>query len=318
MTRLVDWRDLDSAALADTWVEQRAQWLDQLSWDSTGTWAEVERQRRAGRLPGLALLEDGELAGWAYFLLHEDTLQIGGLGARSSQATRALLDALLALDAAGDVSHGVLLFAFSAAPGLVPALVARGFDVEPYQYMARDLPCPGAAIRGFTWSASAARGIPDLLAASYGQATVTRPFARGDRPEEWRHYVAQLLGGTACGEFAPALSASALSEDGHLDGVVLTTTIAPRSAHIAQVAVAPGRHGQGLASGMLGEVLRRASDAGVERVSLLVSGRNRRARGIYERAGFRETARFVAAGRPAYPRRSTSPAFETGGARILR
>lgn len=295
--RLIDWREASPAALNDVWREQVTRWNERLSWDSAGNWAEVEIERRAGRLPGLILLDDQRVYGWTFFLVHRDTLQIGGFEADSSSSTRTLLDAVLATGSPSIAPEGVMLFAFSAAPGLVPALVARGFDIAPYRYLVRDVADAHAPNGTMPWTVEAATGLPRLLAHAYGEPELTRPFARQGTEGEWREYAGQLLGSAACGTFDARLSAARFAPDGSLAGAIVTTVVGPATAHIAQVVVSPDQRGKGTASALLHEVIARTRQAGLERVSLLVSEHNAGARRLYQRAGFGETASFVSAGR---------------------
>ena len=312
--RLIDWREADAATLAHIWTAQAARWAVHLSWDSAGNWADVETQRRAGRLPGLILLDGATVVAWSFFLIHQDTLQIGAFEADSSEATRLLLDAVLSTVDDEMTPAGAILFAFSAAPGLVPALVARGFETEPYLHLVREVADARAALDTLPWRASAMTQLPELLARAYGPPTVTRPFARRGKMEEWEEYAGQLLGSAACGVFEPELSAASVSADGSLEAAIITTLVGPGTAHVAQVVVDPARRGRGLAEAMLGEVIARTKRLGYDRVSLLVSVHNTGAVRLYSRLGFSETASFVSAGRRGQPRRSTSPAFDTGGA----
>lgn len=316
--RLIDWREADPATLQHIWPAQAARWATHLSWDSSGNWADVEAQRRAGNLPGLILLDGARVVAWTFFILHQDTLQIGAFEADSSDATRTLLDAVLSTADDEMAPSGAILFAFSAAPGLVPALVARDFETEPYLHLVREVANAGPALDTLPWRASAMQQLPSLLARAYGAPTVTRPFARRGLEQEWEEYAAQLLGSAACGVFEPDLSASWVSPDGVLDAAIITTLVGPGTAHAAQVVVDPSRRGRGLGESMLQEVVARTWRLGLDRVSLLVSVRNAGAVRLYSRMGFAETASFVSAGRRGYPRRSTSPAFDTGGASTLR
>ena len=295
--RLIDWREASPAALNDAWRDQVTRWNERLSWDSAANWAEVEIERRAGRLPGLILLDDQRVYGWTFFLLHRNTLQIGAFEADSSASTRTLLDAVLATGSPSVAPEGVLLFAFSAAPGLVPGLVARGFDTAPYRYLVRDVADARPPACTMPWSIEAATQLPSLLARAYGEPELTRPFARQGTDAEWREYAGQLLASAACGTFDAGLSAARFAPDGHLAAAVVTTIVGPGTAHIAQVVVSPDERGKGTANALLHEVIAKCRQAGLERVSLLVSEHNPGARHLYQRAGFAETASFVSAGR---------------------
>lgn len=296
---LFDWRDVDAALLSDTWAEQRARWSQRLFWDTDHNWAQVEAERLAGRLPGMVLLEGRDVAAWAFFLVHQGTLQIGAFESSSSSATRMLLDGVLqAVDPELSPS-GAMLFAFSGAPGLVPALVARGFDTERYEYLVRETGVVRPIRPCTPWDMQAAVELPSLLARSYDAPVVTRPFVRHGTMDEWREYAAQLLGSVGCGAFEPKLSASSIGEGGRLQGAIVTTLIGPGTAHIAQVAVDPAQRGSGLAGRMLDSVVERVRADGLDRLTLLVSERNTAARHLYDRRGFHEAATFISAGRTA-------------------
>lgn len=294
---LFDWRDIDAGLLTPAWAEQNTRWSERLFWDARHNWSQVEAERVAGRLPGIVLMEGREVAAWTFFLLHQNTLQIGGFESNSSSATRTLLDAVLQAIDPQLAPAGAMLFAFSSAPGLVPALVARGFDTEPYAYLVRDTNAVRPRRPEAPWDLAAAAQLPTLLAASYGPPAVTRPFVRHGTTSEWREYAMQLLGSAACGAFEPGLSASWFDGEGSLQGAVVTTIIGPGTAHIAQVAVDPRQRGSGLGGRLLDSVVERVRADRLDRVTLLVSERNTVARHLYERHGFHEAATFIAAGR---------------------
>ncbi|MCC7416264.1 MAG: GNAT family N-acetyltransferase [Acidobacteria bacterium] len=317
-----DWRGEPVCAIQPLYAVERERWRRRLFWDGGATWDVVERARRSRALPGLVLRDGAAIAGWAFFLLHQDTLQIGAFVARTQGATRRLLDGILASETARSAGTQ-LLFTFSEAPALHAALTASDFAVEPYAYLER--PCSG---RG---RSSGGRGDPALpawdprfhdplsrlLATAYGDAEPTRPFARGGSDGDWREYVSQLTATEGCGRLLPDESV-VVPGDAGLDAAVLTTRIAADTAHIAQAAVAPACRRRGLGRLAIETALDRIAAAGYARATLLVSGRNAVARRMYAGLGFVERSAFVSACRSGQPRRLNSPALDTGGVRIFR
>lgn len=303
---LCDWRELDASRLSAAWAEQSARWSGTLFWDAERNWSQIEAARRDGRLPGLALIESGSIEAWCYFLVHQDTLQIGGFESASDDATGLLLDATLSAVDRSQMTSGAMLFTFSGAAGLLPALAARDFETDPYLYLVREVADVSPQRSSLAWEPQVAVHLPALLAEAYRTQSLTRPFARHGRMEEWREYAAQLIGSTACGAFDPALSSASFSADGTLEGVVLTTVVGHGTAHIAQVVVHPRRQGSGLGGALLGATIDRVRAAGFARVSLLVSEGNAPARRLYRRLGFREVTSFVSAGRAALDRVAVS------------
>lgn len=296
MLRLADWRD-SGAEFAEIWHGLSRRWAERLRWDSTSTWVTVEGQRRARALPGLVLLDGQRIAGWTFFVIHRGTLQIGGFEAESPAATGILLDALLEVGEPDAAPSGAMAFMFSQAPGVIAALRERRFEVCEYRYLVRDLQNVAGPPPDPDWERSFIVHVPELLSRCYGPAKLTRPFARHDELDEWREYVGQLIGTAACGRFDARLSAARTDEHGRLCGTVLTTCIGPGSVHLAQVAVEPEHRGRGFASGMIRDVFGRAAAEGHTSASLLVEEQNSEARRLYDHLGFRETERFISAGR---------------------
>lgn len=295
--RLANWRDADASAFTDIWHAQGRRWAERLSWDNSSTWATLETQRRNGSLPGLILFDGSRIAAWSFFLIHRGTLQIGACEADTAASTGLLLDAMLSMADEELAPSGVMLFAFSDAPGLRDTLSSRGFETDSYAYLSCDLPARPQRPPDLDWNRDLALQIPALLARAYGQPTLTRPFARHGLVEEWHEYAGQLIGSEACGRFAPRLSAARVASDGTLEGAVIATVVGPGCVHVAQVAVAPERRGSGVATSMLRDVLAKASADGFASASLLVGEHNAGARRIYDQLGFKEAARFMSAGR---------------------
>ena len=299
---LRDWREADAGLLRSCYdIEQRS-WRDDLGWDTTWTWATVEQARITWGLPGLVALDDERaLSGWAFYMRQGATLQVGGLVASTLETTDALIDGIL--QAAGEMEP-VACFIRDRAEGLAAALVARGFDVERFLYLSRPLSThrpAGRSISAITsgegvscgFRHSDAPSAAALLRAAYSEVSA-RHFAPNGTLEEWSHYVAGILGQGGCGLFDDA--ATRVVRDGEgLQALALVTSIAPETAHLAQLAVRPDCRGRGLASTLLHEAMAAAAKAGKETMTLLVGERNTAARKLYGSFGFVERGSFVAA-----------------------
>lgn len=292
-----DWRAGDAALVTPLYAAEAARWRHDLQWETSPNWACIEEARRTGALPGfIATGADGRVRGWSYHLRHGDQVQVGGLVSSSREVTAELLDAVWTSPEAQSAS-GALLFGPFEAPGLAGELAVKGVAVERYRYLVRALssdanprPTRRAGLRG--WRPADLSKLAALLAQTYGPDP-SRPFAPGGRVADWIEYLAQLLGTTACGAFAPALSVVTADTAGLLDGVALVTRLAPTTAHLAQLAVRPDAQARGLGSSLLAEVIARSTCAGYRTLTLLVSESNTRGGRLYERCGFAETAAFL-------------------------
>ncbi len=145
------------------------------------------------------------------------------------------------------------------------------------------------------WSADGDR-LARLFARAYDGELTTRAFAPHGSAAEWTEYVVTLLTTTGCGRFVPGLSVVAPSANGQaLAGAIVVTDLAPGTSHVAQIAVDPAERGRGLGGRLLASAMSVAASAGYARMTLLVAASNAPARGLYERAGFRDRSTFVIA-----------------------
>jgi len=317
---LVDWRRLDADLVVPLLDVEIAAWRRDLHWDVRDSWAAIEPARAEGRLPGLALLDaDGAPKAWACYLRHRDALQVAMLVAESSAATRQIVDAIASSpEAAGTAIH--IVFAREAAPGLPAALAAWGFSTAYYRYRVRraagldSAPLPEAR----AWEPGDQDALAALFERAYDQTSGLRAFAPRGTPEEWSDYVGMLIGGTSCGRLLPDCSLVVPSDTpGRIDGAVLSTALGPGVAHIAQIAVDPLMRRRQLGYRLLVNAAARARTSGHELVTLLVAERNAAASALYDRLGFEDGGRFVAAVNDQ-PRRSTNVALDAGGASTRR
>jgi GNAT superfamily N-acetyltransferase len=293
--RIRDWRYAEPPAVEALYEAERRQWLIDLGWDTSEAWSEIEGARTAGRLPGLLAVDDrGSICGWTYFLIDDRVAQVGSLVGESADATRALIDSVLAR-AAGH-AECVTCFSYTKAPGLEASLAAQGFEITRYHYLSRTAnpldPFRPDGADG--WRDRDEKPAAELLRVAYGSNG--RFFAAHGLPVEWQRYVHNLVAYPGCGRFDPTAT-RVLREDGRVTALVMMTALGPGVAHVAQVAVHPERRGQGLAGKLLERALALAHAAGRSRATLLVEDGASTARTLYARLGFRPCATFIAARR---------------------
>ena len=293
--RIRDWRYAETPAVAALYDAERRQWLDDLGWDTSDAWSEIEGARATGRLPGLLAVDDrGSICGWTYFLIDDHVAQVGSLVGESAEATDALIASVVGR-AAGH-AECVTCFSYTRAPGLEAALRRHGFEITRYHYLSRTAnPLdPFRPDGGDAWHDGDEKAAGDLLRAAYGSNG--RFFAPHGLPHEWHRYVHNLVAYPGCGRF-DTTSTRVLREDGRLAALVMMTALGPGVAHVAQVAVHPDRRGQGLAGKLLDRALALSHAAGRSRATLLVEEGASAARTLYARRGFTPAAIFVAARR---------------------
>jgi ribosomal protein S18 acetylase RimI-like enzyme len=178
------------------------------------------------------------------------------------------------------------------------SLERRRFVTEPYLYLTRDLAGladSDAPPAGVPWRELDVVAAAALLRESY-TPDGARHFALGHTVAAWERYVRNVVEQTGLGTFNP--HATRLVRRRHLvDALVLMTSLSAETSHLAQVAVRPERRGEGLARALVSEACAVAAQQGFRRATLLVGANNIPARRLYDRLGFTEGPRFVAAHR---------------------
>ena len=302
LSRIVDWRDVDAGTSDRCDARERRYWHDALSWDSDWTWAVVEEARRSRVLPGFVALDDaGAVAGWSFHLLDRLTLRIGGLVAADPLITNQLVDATVAA-ARSTGAQAVACFITSRAVGLRDALTSRGASAEAFHYLASPLtavagsgpagPEPARGLIPERWDGDldAAAG---LLAGAYAPGAAIH-FANDGTRDDWGRYVRQLVEQHGCGTI-DRRATSMMRDSRGLAALALITSLAPTTAHVAQIAVRHDRRGERLAERLLVAAGASAHGEGRTLLTLLVGEGNHAARRLYQRLGFVARAEFVAA-----------------------
>ena len=324
--KVTDWRDAPYELLAPIYESERQQWLRQLQWDPASAWHEVERARTTWGLPGLlAVDEAGGVRGTAFFMQEEDRIDIGGLTADHVDATDALIEGVLAsaLRAGVRVVRAML---FDRAVALRSGLAHRRFEVEPHLYLSRSLSpkAPsggsiaqrrgahrsshpsGAALlnradtrtQAFStggWCNSDVPAAAALLRRAYDPEAGSL-FAPRNEPAEWERYVRNLIAYPGCGT-VNAAATRILREGQEIRAIALVTDIAPGAAHLVQLAVDPEARGCGLGATLVEQTCEQLAGQGYNALTLLVAQGNAPARALYDSAGFRHDATFLAATR---------------------
>jgi ribosomal protein S18 acetylase RimI-like enzyme len=304
--RCEDWRGAEPASLAHLYRSECRRWQESIGWDFGPSCAIIESARQAGTLPGLLVRgRNGRIAGWSFFVLHDERLQIGGLAAESDSSRRALLRAALASPEAARAAE-VSCYLYPQSPAFRRILEQEQFAVEPHHYMAADLLAPvgtqapswpsGCTLRSFAEGEAA--DLVDLVARAYGGSHEARCFAPDLRREQWAHYVSRLMQTEACGRYLPAASFALRNGESQPVAAILMTQIGDRTAHLAQVVVDPRWRGLALASRLVFESDRVLAGSGYRRVTLLVADGNQGARRLYRALGFRDVQTFVHGVRP--------------------
>jgi GNAT superfamily N-acetyltransferase len=312
---LRDWSELSGEVLAPIYDAERRRWLQMLQWDSLAACGEIEHARVTWGLPGFVAIDRaGRIRGMAYYLLEPDRIDIGGVIAETETATDVLLDGILTVADALDLGM-VRTLTLDAAVALQSALRVRGFHVEPHLYLSRDLkastrppisraerlwtrlidrsqPALGAdALDG--WRDEDVEPAAALLARSYDREAGSL-FAPNHAAGEWSRYMRNLVTHVGCGVLNPETT-QVLREGQDIRALGLVTDIAPRVAHLVQLAVDPAHRGARVGETIVERCCQQLRERDYDALTLLVASSNAPARALYDRLGFRHDASFLAA-----------------------
>lgn len=309
---IADWCDEAADVIAPLLAGECRAWKAQLGWHLAEDWAVLEPARQARWIPGWVArgARTGEVRGWAFAV---DCVadagrqrQVGALVADTCETTEALIDAVLAPPCPATVT----VFLRETPASAAAAWCARGFAVQPYEYLQVSLDALGTDAGSHAtcapWADAVIPEAAALLQRAYAEQTGVRPFAPMGSSTEWREYVEGLIRRPGCGTFVPEASV-VVRAGASLAAVALTTQVGPETAHLAQLAVTPEARRGGTARALVqavGSMVR--STRGCRTLTLLVSAANTPATRLYRGLGFRPSGRFLAARRISVSRACSS------------
>jgi ribosomal protein S18 acetylase RimI-like enzyme len=305
-TELTDLRRVGSRKLRPLFDEEVREWSEQLRWDYQPSINLIRSFIDAHTLLGYVAWQNGEPAGYGFYVIEERKGLIGGLHVSPRFAQREVarlllreiltslrhtphvnrveaqlmpsgtnLDDLLA-EENFHLHHRLFMLLEIGPEGLSPAPPATGLKLEPWND--RWLP-PAARLIRLAYENHVDGEINDQYRSEAGANRFLRNivFLRG------------------CGEFLPHASFVLASPQSAIPvGLVLTSAVAPGVGHTTQICVLPGYQGHGLGRQLLQTSIEALARHGFNALSLTVTSVNRSAVCLYERMGFRTLRRFSA------------------------
>lgn len=290
-------------------VEERT-WGDVLRWDYGPSARIIAACLADKRLAGYALVNQGRIEGYSFFVCEDDKGLIGDFfllpNGAADQAPRLLEHVLETLLATPGVRRVEAQIPHFPVEELEPCFLRYGFRTYLRRFMVLDLSgrrpdSPGGArLKGGPfafepWQRKHDRQVAQLLWHTYRghvDAVINDQYASVEGASRLLENITELHG---CGELLASPSQVVTHQPtGKLAGVVVMTAVRPGTAHIPQVAVAREFQAQGLGTALLERAFREAQEQGYREVSLTVTDLNVGAVRLYERLGF-ETFRSFGA-----------------------
>ena len=314
---LVDLRQLSVRQLEPLLQEESRFWRDELRWDYRNSIDLIRRFVDARSLAGAAILENSQVAGYAFYVIEDYKGLIGGLfvSPRYDQlkfAAELLADVLTTLRAVPQISRIEAQLIPFGCP-LDAALAEQGFRLFARNFMLLDFTAEGADLTD-----AAAGPVPERAGPGPGlflerwehayfdaaSRLIQLAYANhvdGEINDQYRtqlgalKFLKNIVVLPGCGQFLP--DASFVLRPPHspeLTGLVLTSTVSPGVAHTTQICVMPGYQGHGLGRRLLEASIQALRASRYSALSLTVTAGNTRACQLYERMGFRTIKSFSA------------------------
>jgi ribosomal protein S18 acetylase RimI-like enzyme len=314
---LVDLRHLRSEDLNLLLDEEVLVWRDLLDWDFGKSADLVRRFVDMRALNGFALVDDGEAAGYAYYVLEEHKGLIGDLFVRDAfcsveNETRLLESILRSLTATPQIGRIESQLMMWHSTGALP--MPRYLSGFERNFMMLDMPRatlgparrrgigflpalagPSSRVHVERWSDQYQEPAAQLIAAAYEGHVDSRINDQYRTVAGARRFLFNIVQYPGCGTFYKPASVAAFDRlTGRLCGICLASLVMPYCGHITQICVAPWVRGAGIGYELLRQSLILLREAGCRKTSLTVTASNRDAIKLYEDVGFTTTRKFFA------------------------
>ncbi len=310
---ILDLRHFTARQLRPLLEQEARQWRQRLRWDYASSTELLLQYLDSRILPGFVALARGRICGFTFCVYEGTKAVVGDIYAATENPaplavvhtlTRHLLETLEASPDIDRIEAQLLLFESGV---LGPAfahtqLAGRALQVFPRLFLERELGAGWperieypADVELCRWAASYYTPAAELIQASYlghVDADINDQYRTLAGSLRFLHNIIRFPG---CGMFDPE-SSWLLRErrSGALVAVLLCSRVAPDTAHLTQLCVAPAWRGHGLGRMLLAECMQRLPSANYRALTLTVSEANTEAMGLYVRAGFRSRQRFDA------------------------
>jgi ribosomal protein S18 acetylase RimI-like enzyme len=307
---ILDLRQMSVRQLEPLLEEETRHWREELHWDYRNATELIRRFLDAHSLAGYAAMEDGEAAGYSFYVLEEQKGLIGGLYVSrkypQEQIGRRLLEELLFnLRAIPHLERiEAQLMPFGCA--MDQALGAHGFRLYGRLFMLlaiSDTPPaagPAPAMRPERWHDRFFEPCARLIHLAYTDHVDSEINDQYQSAAGALRFLKNIILLPGCGQFLPAASFLLRAPGSNeLIGAVLSSEVAPRVGHITQICVQPGFQGQGLGRKLILAAIEALREMRFGKLTLTVTSANTPAVRLYETLGFRTVKTFSAAVWPA-------------------
>lgn len=303
---IVDLRQTTSRALEPLFEEERQHWLEELHWDYRPSLALIRKFIDAKSLAGYVAMQDGQPAGYGFYVLEEKKGLIGDLYVSSKYAqlgvSQRLLGEMLAVLRATPRIERIEAQVMPFGAALDAALEESNFRLYTRQFMllplaeARMAAAPiSTGLRLERWDDRYFEPCARLIQLAYADHVDSEINDQYHTEAGALKFLKNVILLPGCGEFDPDASfvIRPLASD-RLIGMVLTSAVSAGVGHTTQICVLPGYQGHGLGWRLMEASMQALKSRRFHALSLTVTSLNARAVQLYERLGFRTVKSFAA------------------------
>jgi ribosomal protein S18 acetylase RimI-like enzyme len=304
---IVDLRRVSARDLESLLTEETDAWRVELDWDFEKSADLVRRFVDLRALHGSALIENGDVAGYLYYVLEDGKGLIGDLYVRRSYRTAERENTLLGAAVDNIMSHHharriesqlmMLQFAPHRQPPAADYMGAFERNFMRVDLHVADLG-DGEVRRPMyidKWSEHYQESAAALIAEAYEGHVDSRINDQYRSQAGARRFLSNIVQYPGCGAFFRPASYVAFDGVSHrLCGISLASLVAPESGHITQICVSRAVRRTGIGHALLRQSLLTLRDLGCRSASLTVTASNASAVKLYEDMGFETVRRFLA------------------------
>jgi ribosomal protein S18 acetylase RimI-like enzyme len=304
--QIADLRQTHSRTLESLFQEEIRRWREELYWDYRPSIELIRKFIDSRALAGYVAIENGQPAGYGFYILEDHKGLIGGLfvSPQHEQApvTQKLITEMLAALRATPRLQRIEAQLMPFGSDLDPVFLSQHFRLHTRQFMV--LPLAQANLSGKPlseglrvepWSdrgfEPAARLI-QLAYANHVDAEINDQYRSAAGAMKFLRNIVLLPG---CGQFLPEASflVRSLTSDQPV-AMVLTSRVAEGVGHTTQICVMPGHQGHSIGRRLMEHSIQALRSRNYQSLSLTATSVNKRAAELYEHLGFRTVKTFAA------------------------
>jgi len=303
----VDLRHVNAADVEGLLAEETEAWHTELDWDFEKSADLVRRFVGMRALNGTALIEDGAVTGYLYYVLEDGKGLIGDLYVRRAQRTvdrenrllAAALEEIIASRYIRRIESQLMMLQFAACRPVPESRYLGAYERNFMRVEMRQADLGDGEVRRpmylDKWSEHYSGAAAALIAEAYEGHVDSRINDQYRSQAGARRFLSNIVQYPGCGAFFRPASYVAFDAVTHrLCGISLASLVGPESGHITQICVSRAARGTGIGHALMRQSLITLRDLGCKSVSLTVTAANTSAARLYEQMGFATVRRFSA------------------------